>query len=172
MLDLYAFGMLAAHLLAGREKAPRHWLYGLGALAFLAGMVWVMWAQNPVDGRDVQRLQLMWRLPLAALGSGFLWCGGQIGPGLSRAVGNPVVRFLSAISYNFYIWHQYLAVKLKEWHIPAYSSLSLPQQYEGPLWQKQYTAVCFLAALALAAAVTYLWEKPLARRGLGKKRQI
>lgn len=171
MLDLYAFGMLAAHLLAGREDAPRHWLYGLGSLVFLAGMVWVLWMQQPADGRDVQRLQLLWRLPLSVLGAGFLWCGGQWSPPLSRGVGNGVIRFLSAVSYNFYIWHQYLAVKLKEWHIPPYASLDLPQRYEGRLWQQKYTAVCFLAALAVAAAATYLWEKPLARRGLRQKKK-
>ena len=74
------------------------------------------------------------------------------------------------MSYNFYIWHQYLAVKLKEWHIPPYTAQSMPQQYEGRLWQQRYTAVCFIAALVLAALVTYLWEKPLARRGLGRAR--
>ena len=169
MLDLYAFGMLAAHLLSRREGSRRHWLYGLGSLAFLAGMVWVLWMQQPADGRDLQRLQLFWRLPLAVLGFGFLWCGGQWSPPLDRAVGNPGIRFLSAISYNFYIWHQYLAVKLKEWHIPPYAALDLPQRYEGRLWQQKYTAICFLSALALAALVTYLWEKPIARRGLGKK---
>ena len=109
------------------------------------------------------------RLPLAVLGFGFLWCGGQWSAPLGRAVGNPGIRFLSAISYNFYIWHQYLAVKLKEWHIPPYAALDLPQRYEGRLWQQKYTAICFLSALALAALVTYLWEKPIARRGLGKK---
>ena len=170
MLDLYAFGMLAAHCLAGREKKPRHWLYGLGSLVFLAGMVWVMWHQNPRDSRELQLLQLFWRLPLAVLGAGFLWCGGQWGPRLSRAADNPAIRFLAAVSYNFYIWHQYLAVKLKQWHIPAYSAAELPQMTEGRLWQQKYTAVCFLAALALAALVTYLWEKPIARWGLGRAR--
>lgn len=92
----------------------------------------------PADNRDLQGLQLAWRLPLALAGSGFLYCGAWWPAGLARAVGNPVTRFLAGISYNFYIWHQYLAVKLKQWHIPPYVS-ELPQQTEGRLWQLRYT---------------------------------
>jgi len=75
-----------------------------------------------------------------------------------------VTRFLAGISDNFYIWHRYLAVKLKEWHIPAYAADTLPQATEGLLWQRRYTACCFLLALAVAIAVTYLLEKPLTQR--------
>ena len=168
MLDLYAFGMLSAHLLRGRER--RGGLLPLpGMLVCLAGMIWVLWEQNPADGRAVQHLQLFWRLPLAVFGAGFLWFGGQLGPGLSLGVGNPVIRFLSAISYNFYIWHQYLAVKLKEWRLPPYVS-DLPQMNEGIAWRRQYSLYCWLAALAAAALATYLWEKPWVRLGLKKRR--
>ena len=69
---------------------------------------------------------------------------------------------MSAISYNFYIWHQFLAVKLKEFHIPAYVS-EFPQMSEGRAWQTKYTLLCFAAAFLLSAALTYLVEKPAGR---------
>ena len=81
---------------------------------------------------------------------------------LARVFGNRAVRFLSAISYNFYIWHQFLAVKLKEFHIPAYVS-EFPQMSEGRAWQTKYTLLCFAAAFLLSAALTYLVEKPAGR---------
>ena len=81
---------------------------------------------------------------------------------LDRVFGNRAVRFLSAISYNFYIWHQFLAVKLKEFHIPAYVS-EFPQMSEGRAWQTKYTLLCFAAAFLLSAALTYLVEKPAGR---------
>ena len=86
---------------------------------------------------------------------------------------NRGVRWLSGVSFNFYIWHQYLAVKLKLWHIPLWT-LDPPQQYEGRAWQALYTLVCFAAAFAAAAAVTYLIEKPadrLIRRAAGHRRK-
>ena len=161
MLDLYACGMLSAYLLARRRRA-RSPLYGLGALACLCLILWVLWIQSPMDSRDLNQLQMNWRLPLGVLGGAFLWFGGQWGRGINRFVGNPLTKWLAAISYNFYIWHQYLAVKLKLWHIPPWT-LDPPQQYEGRGWQALYTIICFAAAFAAAAAVTYLIEKPADR---------
>ena len=169
MLDLYAFGMLAAHLLARREDRPRHWLYGAGSALCLAGVLWVMWVQNPSGNRDINQLQMLWRLPLAVLGAGFLWCGGQWSAGLGRAAGNPVTRYCAAISYNFYIWHQYLAVKLKTWRLPPYLS-ALPQRDEGLPWRRSYTFLCFFAAFAAATAVTWGVEKAAFR--LRKSREL
>ena len=161
MLDLYACGMLAAHFLARRKRS--HWLYGAPAALCLAGIVWVLWRQSPADGRELNQLQMNWRLPLGALGGAFLWCGAQWGRAADRAVGNPLTKWCAAISYNFYIWHQYLAVKLKTWHIPPYESSDLPQMYEGRLWQARYTLICFAAAFAAAALTTYLIERPAYR---------
>ena len=170
MLDLYAFGMLTAHLLARTEGAKRHWLYGLGSLAALWGILWILWIQDPANGRELQILQIVWRLPLAVLGSIFLFCGGRWSRGLSRAVGNPAIRFLAGISYNFYIWHQYLAVRLKDWHIPPYTARELPQMTEGIAWQRRYDLCCWIAAFLAAILTTYLLERPLSRLG-GRSRR-
>ena len=106
--------------------------------------------------------QLLWRLPLGVCGAAFLYFSGRAPERLDRIFGNRAVRFLSAISYNFYIWHQFLAVKLKEFHIPAYVS-EFPQMSEGRAWQTKYTLLCFAAAFLLSAALTYLVEKPAGR---------
>lgn len=169
MLDLYAFGMLAAHILAQRQEEGRPWWNALGALLCLAGICQILFLQNPTDGRETQILQILWRLPLGALGAGFLLFGCRWPARLDALVGNRLTRFLAGISYNFYIWHQYLAVKLKEWRIPAYAADSLPQASEGHVWQQKYTACCFLAALAAAVLLTYLLEKPLTRLGQREK---
>ena len=77
--------------------------------------------------------------------------------------GNRLARFLSSISFQAYIWHHPLALQLKYWRFPAYSAPSNPQFYSETVWQRRYTLVCFLGALLLAALVTYLFEKPVAR---------
>ena len=130
----------------------------------------ILWIQNPNGYRELNRLQVIWRLPLGVLGAGFLWCGGQWGPGLSRAAGNPLTKYCAAVSYNFYIWHQYLAVKLKGWRIPPYVNPD-PQQFEGRPWQIAYTAVCFAAAFAAATLFTYGLEKPAARLLTPRRRE-
>lgn len=161
MLDLYACGMLAANFLASREGRG-HWLYGAGSLVCLGAIVWILWAQNPATPRDLNQWQMASRLPLGLLGGAFLWCGGQWTRALERIIGNPLTKWCAAISYNFYIWHQYLAVKLKLWHIPPYSA-EPPQMYEGRAWQALYTLICFAVAFAAAAAVTYTIEQPAYR---------
>ena len=162
MLDLYALGMLSAYLLALREEKSGHWLFTAGSAVCLVGIVWVLWVQRPVDNRDLNQWQMLWRFPLGVLGGGFLFCGGLWPRWADRAAGNRVTKYCAAISYNFYIWHQYLSVKLKQWRLPPYVT-ELPQRDEGRAWQGKYTLLCFLAAFAAATLFTYLLEKPAAR---------
>ena len=169
MLDLYALGMLAAYLSERRAGAPRRWWALPLALLALVGVFAVLWAQNPADDRELKTAQMLWRLPLGVCGAAFL-CFASRSPELPRTGAQKPLRFLSAISYNYYIWHQYLAVKLKEFHIPAYTS-EMPQMSEGRVWQMRYTLLCFAAAFVLAAALTYLVEKPAARALLRPRRR-
>ena len=169
MLDLYALGMLAAYLSERRADAPRRWWALPLALLALVGVFAVLWAQNPADDRELKTAQMLWRLPLGLCGAAFLYFASR-SPEPRHGGALKPLRFLSAISYNYYIWHQYLAVKLKEFHIPAYTS-EMPQMSEGRAWQTEYTLLCFAAAFVLAAALTYLVEKPAGRALLRLRRQ-
>lgn len=77
-------------------------------------------------------------------------------------LGNSLMRFLSAISFQFYMYHQVLAVKIKEWKILP-STSDTPWSAPDPHWQLWYTVLCFVGAIVLAALITYLFERPLAR---------
>ena len=83
-----------------------------------------------------------------------------------RLLGNPLTRFLSGISMQFYIWHQVLAVQI------LYLRL-VPSIYDNPnwsgdtLWQTRFTLVCVLGALGVATLLTYAFERPIARRITG-----
>lgn len=170
MLDLYALGMLAAHLLEKRAAARGRWVFLPLALLALFGAFSVLWHQSAAGDPDIKIAQLLWRLPLGICGAAFLYFAGRAPESVDHVFGNRVVRFLSAISYNFYIWHQFLAVKLKEFHIPAYDS-GFPQMSEGHAWQMKYTLLCFAAAFVLSAALTYLVEKPTGRALLRRNRK-
>ncbi|MBR7062248.1 MAG: acyltransferase [Clostridia bacterium] len=76
---------------------------------------------------------------------------------------NKVMHFLAGISYNLYIWHQVIAVKLKEHKIPYWEGEQLPNIADDRSWMHKYTFIVALAAIAAAIAVTYVIEKPFAK---------
>jgi len=171
MLDVYALGMLAAYLFTKLEDRPLHpavrRLITLAAVFCLLGILWMLYKQPISDAAYVRCCQMIRRFPLAVFGAGFLLCGSLAPVRLSKILGNPATRFLSDISYNYYIWHQFLARRLVEWNFPAHLSDTPNFDYEQP-WQTRYTWVCFLAAFVAAVLVTYLIEKPTYRWGAKK----
>ena len=80
---------------------------------------------------------------------------------LRRLLGNPITRGISRVSFQFYIWHQTIAVWLITYKV-------IPSTYENPnwegdhRWQVAYTAACFIISLLAAAALTYGFERPVA----------
>ena len=169
MLDLYACGMAAGWLYtrwSRRELRPAlRWALAGAALLALLVILQLLFHGVIGDYDELRRQQLVFRLPLGLASGVFLLCGSLGPPALAKALGNPVTKFLAAISYNFYIWHQFIAVRLKESHIPPYAS-ELPNQAGEQPWMTRYTWLCFAAAVAAAALLTYLWEKPVYRRGM------
>ena len=172
-LDLYACGMAAAMVLARLEQRGmpetkhRRIIAPAGMLLCFAGMLLVMYAQPVGDYEAIRHGQMNGRLPLGLLGGCFLLCGSMAPSGMARALDNPVTRFLADISFNYYMTHQFLALRLKDWHIPPYRSELPNQAYEQP-WQLLYTLACFILAAVLSAALTYLWERPVRRWALDR----
>lgn len=169
MLDVYANGMLAAYITAELEKREdtkltMAFFTALTALA-LVGMWRIAQAQFvdsfPYDARKLG--QLTRRFELSALGALLLISCERSFLYIRKLFGNPVTRFLSLLSYNAYIWHQVLAVKLKEWKIPNYVAESPSAANEQP-WQLNYTILCFLLSVLLAIFITYLFERPVTEK--------
>ena len=76
---------------------------------------------------------------------------------------NRVMRFLAEISFNLYIWHQFISVKLKDFRIPRYEGDVPPNMLGDKAWQWKYFILCIVLSLAVSVAVTYLVERPMAR---------
>lgn len=173
-LEAYANGMLAAGVytaLKRRMKQDR-WTRLLFT-AILAAAVCGVWqlvkGQAASNGYENIRMgQMDRRFALSGL-CALSILGLLFGARPIRLIfGNRVTAFLSAVSFQFYMWHQVFAVQLKEWHIPA-SELENPWMAGDRGWQILYTALCFAGALAISALVTYAFERPIARLGGGKK---
>lgn len=169
MLDAYANGMLAAVIykrIADRGISKRGRILATVVCAAAAvGMYYCVCAQAWFRGEGSEALrwqQLVWRYPLTICGSAFVTAASLSLAGVRAAMSNRLIRFLAGISFNFYMWHQYLAVWLKKWRIPAYTGDQPNVDGQQP-WQNRYTLICFGAALLTAILLTYLVEKPCGR---------
>jgi len=100
---------------------------------------------------------------MGLLGAAFLVLSANAGLLLRRLLGNRVTKLFSSISFQFYIWHQTIAVWLVTYRV-------IPSAYEYPnydgdaRWQVLYTIASFGISLLAAAALTYGFERPVARR--------
>lgn len=90
---------------------------------------------------------------------------------------NRFVRYLAAISYNFYIWHQIIAVKFKfgmgrdnQIRIPQWEGDRPPNFSGDKVWQIKYTLIILVTSLVVATLLTYFFERPMANLILGKKK--
>lgn len=169
-LDVYALGMLGAigylklrRWFRSAEKRERL-LAQVAAVAVLTiGIMMVLQllrAQSSASVISIVELrlsQLRLRLPLAlALMASML--GAAFAPKVIQWLfSNRLMRFFSAISFNFYIWHQILAVQMARNWFPS-------TLHESPGLQYAFTTLCYCVGLAAAMAATYGLEQPIAKR--------
>ena len=169
-LDVYANGFLAASVFAalrkklgGEADKKIKLFFTAAAVICVCHMMQIARSQAASAGYDLIRQgQMDRRFPLSATLACFMLCAAFSLPGMRFLLGSPVMRFLSSVSFQFYIYHQMLAVKLKEWGFPP-SEYSSPWSQGDYRWQFNYTLSCFLLALILATLITYLFERPIAR---------
>ena len=76
---------------------------------------------------------------------------------------NRLMTFLAGITYNFYIWHQYIAVKLKVCRIPFWEGETPPNMTGDRVWMWKYQILIVVAALVVAVVMTYCFERPVAK---------
>ena len=70
---------------------------------------------------------------------------------------NPPLRYLAAISYNLYLYHQMAARELFEHGIPRYRG----DPHYDPQWQARFSALAAVVSIAIATVTTYMVERPL-----------
>ena len=129
----------------------------------------------------IQRWQVDYRFLFSAMVCVFILLLDAAPKGVQWLFSNRIAAFLSAVSYNFYIWHSTVLLKLKAWRIPHYpdapeGAAAWPQSAGGEpwhfAWQVKYTVLFWACALLLAVFFTYLIEKPTAKQLLRKKKII
>lgn len=164
---VFGNGMAMAYLfvLAGKHLKRSPQLSALALVGLVAGFVLLerMMSAAP-ETNPVQLWQAENRFLLSLVFALITVSAALTFSGIRWLFSNKLMQFLSLISYNVYIWHQWIAVRLKEWRIPFWTGDQPPNMTGDARWQWTYTALILLATFALAIAGTYLVEHPAARR--------
>ena len=169
-MDVYANGFAAALLyqrmkerLGDKRNILLRLLFTALAAVCVLGIIRIMKNQAASNGIDQLRLgQMQRRFAFTVLLSFvMIYLPFAIAP-VRFLFGNRVMRFLSGITFPFYMFHQAVAVQLKKWHFPPYLSAEPHVSREQP-WQLTFTLAVFGITLLIAVIMTYLVEKPAAR---------
>ena len=169
-LDVYALGMACAlvyvRLCEKLKRTQKPWQIEAAATLILAlsfyAAVRVLNAQAYSGAQANIQAGQMARRPVWALCCAGILMALPFSVGAVRFLfGNRLMRWLSAISMNYYLIHQNLIVQLRHYGIP-YSEFQLPNQAGDTVWQWQYTWLSFGLSVLAAILVTVLIEKPFA----------
>ncbi|MDQ2857262.1 MAG: acyltransferase, partial [Candidatus Eremiobacteraeota bacterium] len=164
-LDVFASGMLAAYFVArfaGSAAARERYMPLFTALAVVcasATFVLLMSAnavQYDPGGRE--RWDVWHRTAFAStLAAGaFASCFAQ--RWWRALLTNAVLRFLSLISYNLYLWHTLVMIWLWKHGVPRAATAN---PHDDDHWKLVYIALGWSISIGLATATTYFVERPL-----------
>ena len=158
--DVYALGMLGAmgyeagrallEKCAPRLKTALQWASAAGLALCVWIVLQILQAQCTLGLQSTASLrlgQLKHRLPLALVLLGCILTSAFLPRPLEWLLGNRLMRWLSGLTFNFYIWHQFLAVQyVRKWFPNTLHS--------DPGLQWAFTVLCYASTLVLAAALT------------------
>lgn len=129
----------------------------VGCLFYLSRMM------KGLGAGTLQIIQLQQRFELSMVFSCFLLALPFACKAFKVLFANKLMTFLAGISYNFYIWHQYMAVGLKTLRIPVWEGSTPPNMTGDSVWMWKYQILIVVAALVVAVVMTYGLEKPVAK---------
>lgn len=167
-LDVYANGMLFAIIYVRLAKQLKHTsvtriLFTILAILLLFPIWQLVRSQAASPGHAAIRLaQASNRFYLSILCICFVVVAANAGKGLRFLLSNRFMRLCSAISFQFYIYHQFLAVILRTIGFPP-SEFASPNEAGDLIWQWQYTLLAFGLPFALSVLLTYGFEQPMNR---------
>ncbi len=112
---------------------------------------------------NIYAVQLQTRLVQSFLFALFLFSTACAGDYYRKIYDNRLASLFCKFSYNLYLWHQLLAMWLKEKRIPYWSGENPPNMTGDRVWQWKYQILIVVVAVVAAVAVTFLVELPANR---------
>ena len=161
-LPVFANGMLGAFLYvwfanrANRSRIPLSLLGTAVAVGALIGIGFLF--RDCSQTKSLQAWQLTYRYPLS-----LLYLGVTLGMCVSMRpirmlLSNPVWKSIAAVSYNLYLWHQFLIVQLR---IAFGCKSGADVAALGVQTQWMLNMEALVLAFGVAIATTYLLERPM-----------
>jgi len=164
-LDLFAAGMLAAHVVVvlPREMpalASRRWLFtALGLAGGCAVFALLGYADVGTYVKDARQWFAVSLRTAFGLAVGLFAAASCLANGWwRRAVGNRALAWLSLVSYNVYLWHTTIEIFLAKHHVPR-AVTKIP--HEDATWRWEYVTLSFVAIALVSVAITYFIERPI-----------
>ena len=160
---MYANGFLTCALYVTLKKSIKETRYTkllctFIAIAFFPLMTGIL---NGFNGVDLSFYQLKSRVVLSFVFGVFTISLCMSHELLKTVFSNPIVRGFCVISYNLYIWHQWIFAKLKDLRIPYYEGDISPNMNDDVAWSLKYTIIAIPIALIVSVTATFLFERPL-----------
>ena len=164
-LDVFACGMLAAYVVTWLHARRVHAVPARVAFTFAAaGSAAVAFAllqtcsavQYTPAGRETW--DLWGRTELALLFFAFLVASCFALRLWRAAIANPILVFLSLVSYNVYLWHTLVLIWLWKHRV---LHAATPNPHDDDHWKFAYIATGWTIVFLIATAITYFVERPL-----------
>ena len=174
MIDVFVGGMLAAHIVATlkrtltdgqkKEYAP---MFTVAMLMFIAvyffGLRYVYQHRYDNIADNLSRLQMYTRKYFVIAFAGSVCCSVFASKWVHWLLGNPVMRFASTVSYQLYLWHMWICLRLKDLRIPDYITA---RPMDDALWRFPYLMLSIGLSVAAAIFMTYCYERPVSKYAL------
>ena len=169
MIDVFVSGMLAAHIAATVKRTLSAEQQKALAPMFTAALVMFFMVylfatdyiqQHRYDdiADNLSRLQMYTRKFVIIAFSGCVLTSVFSCRWVHRLLGNPVTRFVSVISYQLYLWHMWICLRLKDFRIPSYTT---ERPMDDMAWRMPYLLLSIALSLLVAILMTYCFERPV-----------
>ena len=173
-LPVFANGMMAAHLYVWYAQKVKHKAIPsvLGTAAAIASLFWIARLFTACVKAGNVGNQQIWQMqyrPILSLAYSVLILGFAISAKpVRKLLDNRILQAIAAVSYNVYLWHQWLMVKLRE-SLGAKSGADIANGPKNLQWT--LTVAALICTFIIASIVTYGFERPMSKLILHPRRK-
>jgi len=176
-LGIFANGFAGALIFTGITKSLKRNKY-LAILSTLTSVtciyLYYLMMEALKNAMYSQKWQVHYRYHLSILCIVFVIATAYSLPFYRKIFSNKVAVFFSTISFNLYMWHQFIGGALKKHKIPYYPDYPDgrgPNEVGDKSWMWGHFILSIVLSIIIATLVTYLLEKPVAKLILKQKQK-